>query len=108
VFTLTPTTVLNVRYGYNRFVRTSESNPGSQGFDLTSLGFSPAYRESVRMAQDTRFPGIDMNGYINTNRSDFWRPADIHSFNGTVNKQQGAHSLKAGLELRVYRENQKF
>jgi outer membrane receptor protein involved in Fe transport len=49
-----------------------------------------------------------MNGYTSTNHSDFWRPCDIHSFSATVSKQQGAHSLKTGVELRVYRENQSF
>ena len=108
VYTLTPTTVLNVRYGYNRFVRSSNSNPGNYGFDLTSLGFSSAYQEQVKAAQETRFPGINMNGYIATDHSDFWRPVDTHAFAGTVNKQHGKHSLKAGMELRVYRENQSF
>jgi outer membrane receptor protein involved in Fe transport len=108
VVTLSPTMVLNVRYGYNRFVRTSDSNPGNYGFDLTSLGFSSAYQDAVLAAQNTRFPGISMTGYTSTNHSDFWRPVDTHSFAGTLTKQQGSHSLKTGLELRVYRENQRF
>lgn len=108
VYTLTPTIVVNVRYGYNRFVRTSDSNPGNYGFDLTTLGFSPAYQNIVNAAQATRFPGIDMQGYTSTNHSDFWRPCDTHSFGATLTKQWGAHSLKTGLELRVYRENQSF
>lgn len=108
VYTLTPTMVLNVRYGYNRFVRTSNSNPGNYGFDLTSLGFSSAYQDGVNAAQETRFPGLTLNGYFGTNHSDFWRPCDTRSFSATLNKQQGAHSLKTGLELRVYRENQSF
>jgi hypothetical protein len=108
VYTLSPTAVLNVRYGYNRFIRTSNSDPGNYGFDLTSLGFSSAYQNTVKAAQETRFPGINMNGYIATDHSDFWRPCDTHSFGATLNKQQGSHSLKGGMELRVYRENQRF
>lgn len=108
VYTLSPSMVLNVRYGYNRFVRTSDSNPGNYGFDLTSLGFSPDYQKAVKAVQETRFPGINMSGYIGTNHSDFWRPCDTHSFAATLTRQQGSHSLKTGLELRVYRENQKF
>lgn len=108
VITLSPTMVLNVRYGYNRFVRTSNSDPENYGFDLTSLGFSPEYQSIVRAAQETRFPGIGMTGYTSTAHSDFWRPCDTHSFASTLTKQWGSHSLKTGIELRVYRENQSF
>ncbi|MEN6532284.1 MAG: TonB-dependent receptor, partial [Bryobacteraceae bacterium] len=108
VVTLTPNMVLNVRYGYNRFIRTSDSNPGNYGFDLTSLGFSSDYQNTVLAAQNTRFPGIDMQGYTSTNHSDFWRPCDTHSLATTLTTYRGSHSLKAGLELRLYRENQSF
>ncbi len=106
VFTLTPTMVLNIRYGYNRFVRTSNSNPGNYGFDLTSLGFSSEFQSQVAALQQTRFPGINMNGYFSTAHSDFWRPCDTHSPAVTLTKQWGSHSLKTGLEMRAYRENQ--
>jgi hypothetical protein len=41
VYVMTPSTVLNVRYGYNWFVRGTDSNPENHDFDLTSLGFPP-------------------------------------------------------------------
>ena len=47
VYTLSPTTVLNVRYGYNRFIRNDQPNPESNGFDLTSLGFPAAYNNAI-------------------------------------------------------------
>jgi len=108
VLTLSPTTLLNVRYGYNRFVRTSNSNPGNYGFDLTSLGFSQKFQDQVNALQESRFPGINLSGYFGTAHSDFWRPCDTHGFSTTLTKQWGSHSLKTGLELRVYRENQTF
>lgn len=108
VYTLTPTTVLNVKYGYNRFVRSSTGNPESWGMDLSTLGFSKLYQDQVNQGQQTRFPGIDMTGYTNTNSGDFVRPIDTHAFSSTVTKMQGSHAIKTGVEYRVYRENSSF
>lgn len=107
VYTISPTMLLNVRYGYNRFVRSSAANPGSYGMDLTSLGFPQSYNDAIPESV-RRFPGFNMQGYTSTNHSDFWRPVDTHAFMGTVTKIMGDHSFKTGLELRVYRENSSF
>ena len=45
VYTLSPTMVLNSRYSYNRFIRGSDQPASAVGFDLASLGFSPAVRQ---------------------------------------------------------------
>ncbi len=108
VYMLSPTMVLNVKYGYNRFIRSSTTNPGSWGIDLTTLGFSKQFHDQVSMGQQTRFPGINMTGYTSTDHADFVRPIDTHAFSSTLTKMQGSHSLKTGLEYRVYRENSKF
>jgi len=108
VYTLNSTTVLNVKYGYNRFVRSSTANPGSFGIDLTTLGFSTLYQNQVKQGQETRFPGFQMQGYASTNHQDFVRPIDTHAFSATLNKMHGSHALKTGLEYRVYRENSNF
>jgi hypothetical protein len=105
VYTLSPTMVLNARFGYNRFVRYSVANPASFGMDLTTLGFSSAYQSAVAAGQQTRFPGINMSGYIGTNHDDFWMPCDTISPIAIITKQAGAHSVKAGFEMRAYREN---
>ncbi len=107
VYTLSPTMVLNVRYGYNRFVRTSTANPGGFGMDYTALGFPKSYNDGIG-ADIRRFPGINMSGYTGTNHSDFWRPIDTHALVANLNKVVGSHSLKTGLEFRAYRENSKF
>ncbi len=108
VYTLSPTMVLNVKYGYNRFIRSSTTNPGSWGIDLTTLGFSQQFQDQVATGQPTRFPGINMTGYTATDHQDFVRPIDTHAFSSTLTKMQGSHSLKAGVEYRVYRENSNF
>src|SRR5215470_18927505 len=60
VYTFNSTTVLNVRYGYNRFIRAQDMNPDGQGFDLTTLGFPAAYNNAIDPAI-RRFPRIDFN-----------------------------------------------
>ncbi len=108
VYTLTPTMVLNVKYGYNRFIRSSTANPGAFGIDLTTLGFSKQFQDQVAAGQQTRFPGINMSGYTLTDHQDFVRPIDTHAFSATLTKMLGSHAMKAGMEYRVYRENSNF
>lgn len=106
VYTLNPTTVLNVRYGYNRFVRVDRPNPESIGFDLTSLGFPASYNNAI--SPDVRsFPRIDFPGstYQGTAFGSDFRPTDIHAANFALQKSHGTHFLKGGVEFRAYREN---
>ena len=104
VYTFNSTTVLNVRYGYNRFIRVDGYNPENKGFDLTSVGFPAAYNNAIPASYRT-FPRLDITGYQGTGFNTEPRPIDTHSFVGTLNKVAGAHSLKGGVEYRIYREN---
>jgi hypothetical protein len=104
VYAFTPTTILNVQYSYNRFIRVDGQNSEGDGFDLTSVGFPARYQALV--PEDKRhFPAIGLNGYLGTRINDEFRPNDIHSFRAVVNKAFSAHSLKFGGEFRAYREN---
>lgn len=107
VWTITPSMVLNSRYGYNRFIRGTDSNPGNIGFDLTSLGF-PAYYNSLIPDDIRRFPRFDINQYQGTAVGGELRPTDTHSFNATMNQSFGSHTLKYGVEFRSYRETDRF
>jgi hypothetical protein len=107
VYNLTPTTVLNVRYGYNRFIRVSDSNPGNIGFDLTSLGFPAAYNNAID-AQTRRFPRFDIAGYQGTGVAGEFRPNDIHNIVASLQQAKGRHFLKYGFEFRSYRETARF
>lgn len=107
VWTINPTTVFNVRYGYNRFIRGTDSNPDNRGFDLTSVGFPAAYNSAIP-DDKRRFPAIEITGYQGTRQNVEYRPNDLHSFNGTLNKALGTHSLKTGVEFRSYRETDAF
>ena len=65
VYTFNPTTVMNLRYGYNRFIRGDAGNRESIGLDLTTLGF-PAYMNDLISADIRRFPRIDITSYQGT------------------------------------------
>ncbi len=69
-YVLSPTTVLDVRYGYNRFIRASDGNQDSVGFDLTTLGLPASYNAAIP-ASIRRFPRIDLANYIGTATSTF-------------------------------------
>ncbi len=107
VNTLNASTVLNAKYGYNRFIRTSDGNPESYGMDLTSLGF-PSRMNSYTPESIRRFPGINFASaaYIGTRHDNFIRPIDTHAFTGNLTKIKGTHSIRSGVEFRAYRENQ--
>ncbi|HKX32917.1 MAG TPA: TonB-dependent receptor [Blastocatellia bacterium] len=107
VYTLNATTVLNLRYGYNRFIRVTNSNPANRGFDIGSLGFDSRYTDLIS-DEVRRFPRFDINGYQGTGIGGEFRPNDTHNVIATVNRAQGVHSLKAGLEFRAYRETSNF
>ncbi len=105
VYSFSPTFVMNVRYGYNRFIRTFDAHPESRGFDLTTLGLPAAYNSAIDPAI-RRFPQITISDYAGTYNGTLWRPTDTHSFTTAFDKVKGAHGLKFGMEYRVYRENQ--
>jgi hypothetical protein len=108
VHTFNSTTFLNVRYGYNRFIRQQDQEPDAQGFDLTQLGFTSAYNNLI--PEDIRrFPRFDFTGGpLGNGMSNEFRPVDTHSFAGILNKIIDRHALKFGTELRIYREDDSF
>lgn len=105
VYTLSPNSVLNVRYAYNRFLRITDGPPASRGFDLTTLGFSSAYNDAI----DTgvrRFPYVTIAGYASTHNGMLFRPTETHTLNANLQRIVRSHSVQFGAEYRVYRENQ--
>jgi hypothetical protein len=113
VHTFNSNNVLNLRYGYNRFIRISDAPEGQYGLDLTTLGF-PAYYNGLVGSGIRRFPRFDFsctsctgtplgNGHTNENR-----PVDSHFVTAVLNRVQGKHSLRMGGEMRIYREDDNF
>ncbi len=107
VYLLSGSTVLNVKYGYDRFLRGTNSNPANHGFDLTSLGFPASYAGLI--GDDIRrFPRVDIAGYQGTGIGGESRPIETQSISATLTRTMGKHSTRSGLEFRRYRETSSF
>ncbi len=99
LFTVTPTTVITVRYGFNRFPNYSYDM--SQGYDLNALKFSPALVNQVPKAL-SQFPDVTMTNLYSLGVADnnsFYVHAS-NNFSATIAKYLGRHSLKAGFDYR--------
>ena len=95
-FTLSPTTILNVRYGFNRFP--NYGYKASQGFNLASLGF-PA--SAVSQIPNPTFPIVNFtSAYSLGTNNNFYYVHSSKNFSTNVSKFIGKHSLKAGFDYR--------
>ena len=96
ILTISPTTVLTVRYGFNRF-----PNYGyqvSQGFNLASLGFDPSY---VAAIASPTFPNVTMTSqYSLGTNNNFYYVHHSKNFSASLSKYQGRHNLKGGFDYR--------
>jgi carboxypeptidase family protein len=109
VHTFNANTVLNIRYGFNRFIRGQEQEDDAKGFDLTRLGF-PSSFANLTPADVRRFPRFDFpaNTVLGTGFGNEFRPVSSQSVSATLNRTFGRHSAKFGAELRIYREDDFF
>lgn len=100
---LTATTVLNIKLGYSR--STGGHLPDRVGFDVSQLGF-PASTAQQLQSTYSAFPGISVAGLtsIGTESHDYGT-AGVYDFAAGLNKQQGSHGWKAGVEIIQYRIN---
>ena len=105
VHTFSPTLVMNVRAGYNRYIRLYDGDPETRGLDLTKLGF-PAYYNNLIDPAVRRFPVINIGGYTSTYNGTLYRPTDTAMALASMDKLAGKHTLKFGMEYRAYIENQ--
>lgn len=104
VYILSPTLILNVRAGFTRFIESD--NPFSLGFDLAQLGFSP---EVVKL-----FDGRDFLALPNTTITNYTPLSggpnnrfvtNYYNAGATITKLKGGHSIRAGVDYRVFRDN---
>lgn len=96
VFTPTATTVVSVRYGFNRFP--NDSYQRSLGYNLAQLGFSGNYIKDI---QRPTFPNITMETFasfgVNNNQYDVY---SSKNFLVGLSKFIGRHSIKTGYDYR--------
>ena len=114
VHTFSNNTILNLRYGFNRFIRAPDAPEGQYGMDLTTLGFPTSFNNAVGEGI-RRFPRFDFtcsgsctgtpvgNGHTNE-----FRPVSSHFGTAVLNWVNGKHALRFGGEMRIYREDDSF
>lgn len=96
LITVNPTTIINVRYGFNRFPNYGFQK--SQGFNVASLGFANSF---VKDIPSQTFPNITMESmYGFGTNNNFYYVHHSKNFSTSVAKYIGRHSLKAGVDYR--------
>jgi hypothetical protein len=96
IMTLNPTTVLTVRYGFNRFPNFSEGI--SYGFNPGTLGLPASYAAAI---QASYFPEVDL---LNNKISSISPSISVFSsknLSGSVSKYVGRHNISAGIDYRL-------
>jgi len=101
LFTINPTTVLSLRYGFNRFPNFDYN--ASQGYNLASLGFPSSLVNAIPSAI-SQFPPITMTDLYSlvqgAGDNNSFVDLDSKNFSTTISKYMGRHSLKAGFDYR--------
>jgi hypothetical protein len=100
VSTLSSTTMLNVRTGWTRF-REVNFRP-HEGFNLSSLGFSA--NALGQFGDASYLPNIDLDSPYQDigNALGANTVSDIYTVQSTLTRVMGAHSLRAGIDVRSY------
>jgi hypothetical protein len=98
LFTIDPTLLLNVRYGYGR--RTHDNLNPAANLDLTTLGF-PSYVQEQNPR--TTFPAIGVSGYASMGWADGVNAFHYitHSMQQSITKVTGSQTWKAGVDYRL-------
>ncbi|HKU73478.1 MAG TPA: TonB-dependent receptor, partial [Pyrinomonadaceae bacterium] len=114
VHTFNANTVLNLRYGFNRFIRAPDAPEGQYGMDLTTLGFPAAFNSAIGEGV-RRFPRFDFNcsgnctgAPVGNGHTNEFRPVSSHFATAVLNWTKDRHSFRFGGEMRIYREDDSF
>jgi hypothetical protein len=96
--TPTPTTVVFLRYGFNRFPNKTYQL-ASEGIDMSKWGFPKSYLSQLPY---DAFPAITMQGDVSSFGAGGFSQSTLysHSFSATASKFMGRHSVKAGFDYR--------
>lgn len=103
VYTVSPTVVMDLRYGFNRF--NAAGRPDRLGFDPSQLGFGSQFTGLIQPAW-IAFPSVFTEGLSNLGQEGFYYSIDNdHSLFAGATIQHRSHELKVGADLRAYRKN---
>ncbi len=97
VSTLTPTTVLNIRGSYNRFIEKGFGR-ANEGFDLKTLGLPASLVNSI--PGPAYFGRWEMGDYSALGRGQSINITNNFNLMASLTKIQGAHTLKMGVDWR--------
>ncbi|MBL8227857.1 MAG: TonB-dependent receptor [Bryobacterales bacterium] len=101
-YTINPTTVLNLRYGFTRFFVNARSD--NYGADLRGLGFPQSFVQALPVQA---IPQISISGMTalsaanKLNRS----AENAHTLRGALTRVSGRHTMKFGAEGRLLQSN---
>ncbi|MBM3735614.1 MAG: TonB-dependent receptor [Acidobacteria bacterium] len=103
VYVVNPNFLVNLRYSFSRFEQSFY--PLAVGFDVTAAGFSPGLSALIPESART-FPQINVQG-IQTLGNSFVTKAFTNYHTGLADFTRiiGGHSIRFGVEHRVYREH---
>ena len=96
IMTLNPTTVLTLRYGFNRFPNRSAGV--SYGYNPANLGFPASYAGSL---QGPYFPEIDLLSNKLSSSTPTISVFHSKNFLASVSKYVGKHNITAGFDYRL-------
>ena len=100
-YTLSPTTVLQLRYSFTRHFENQGGDPGQVGYDITSLGFpsSLASQEIFKLLPFFLFndSGSSVGGTADYNT--FQYASENSDVNASITKVVGKHEISTGYEF---------
>jgi hypothetical protein len=103
VYTFSPSLILNVKYGFTRFLQSDF--PFSTGYDLTRLGLPQSLAGRID-PQGVAFPVVTFDGFTQLGETGGTRfITNYHNWAGGFTKVAGDHSVRWGGEFRLLREN---
>ena len=102
IYVFSPQFVMNVRYGWSRFIQ--RFTPQEAGFDLAGSGFSTSLTAQIAPGAVT-LPQINVDGLVQLGSSyasgNF---TNYHTWAAEFTSLRGPHSVRFGAEFRLYRE----
>ncbi|MFB3828446.1 MAG: TonB-dependent receptor domain-containing protein [Bryobacteraceae bacterium] len=104
VYILSPTLIVNLRAGFTRF--SQPDHPFSLGFDLSTLGFSSNLLAQLKGRDYLALPDTSITGYTGLGGGVNSRfVTNYYNLGATVTKLTGGHSIRFGIDHRIFREN---
>jgi hypothetical protein len=113
VYIVSPSFIVDSRYSFMRF--TTGYTPYQQGWDLSGLGFSPAFINQLQQLDPRalKFPNINVSsisnttvfspmGGVNSNNQQIYM---IHEGSVNLTNIIGHHTVRSGITYRDYLEN---